>query len=67
MIPVDERVYFEHVQVIGCDIKLESVEKCGDVEHEPISFFFFFKYVSNFGNKSRVYPWAIFSNIAIFS
>jgi hypothetical protein len=27
----------EHVQVIGCDIKLELVEKCRDVEEGPIS------------------------------
>jgi hypothetical protein len=34
---VDTRVHFEHIQVNRCDIELESVEKCRDVENEPVS------------------------------
>jgi hypothetical protein len=34
---VKSRAHFEHVQVIRCDIKRESVEKFRDVQNKPIS------------------------------
>jgi hypothetical protein len=34
---VGARVHSEHVQVARSDIKPEAVEKCRDVENEPIS------------------------------
>jgi hypothetical protein len=34
---IDARLHFKYVQVIRGDIGPESVEKCGDVEYEPIS------------------------------
>jgi hypothetical protein len=40
MVLIDVRVPTDHIIVIRCDIKLKSVEKCGDVEmsqFEPIS------------------------------
>jgi hypothetical protein len=43
MIPLDVEVPFEHVQVIRSNIGPESVEKCRDVQNEPI-----------FGKKLRV-------------
>jgi hypothetical protein len=36
MIPVDARVHLDHVQVIRSNIGPESVEKCRDVQNEPI-------------------------------
>jgi hypothetical protein len=44
MILVDVGVPLEHVQVIRSNIGPESVEKCQDVQNEPIldNFFFFF-------------------------
>jgi hypothetical protein len=33
---VNSKTHSEHVQVIRCDIKLESVEKFRDVQNEPI-------------------------------
>jgi hypothetical protein len=36
MVPVDERVHFEHVQVIRCEIKLGSFERSTDVKSELI-------------------------------
>jgi hypothetical protein len=37
MAPVNLRARYEHVQVIRCDIKWESVEKFRDVQNELIS------------------------------
>jgi hypothetical protein len=34
---LDARVHFKHVQVIRSDIEPELVNKCTDVENEPIS------------------------------
>jgi hypothetical protein len=36
MVMVDVKVHLEHVQVIRFNIGLESVEKCRDVQNEPI-------------------------------
>jgi hypothetical protein len=36
MVTVDVGVHFEHVQVIRSNIGPESVEKCRDVQNEPI-------------------------------
>jgi hypothetical protein len=36
MVPVDEGVHSEHVQAIRSNIGPESVEKCRDVQNEPI-------------------------------
>jgi hypothetical protein len=36
MIIVDVRVHPEHIQVIRSNIGPESVEKCRDVQNEPI-------------------------------
>jgi hypothetical protein len=41
MVLVDLRAPFEHVQVIRSNVGSELVEKCRDVQNEPISFFFF--------------------------
>jgi hypothetical protein len=37
MPPVNSRAHSEHVQLVRCDIKRESVEKFRDVQNEPIS------------------------------
>jgi hypothetical protein len=37
MILVDARAYFEHVQVIRCNIKPGSVKRFRDVENDTIS------------------------------
>jgi hypothetical protein len=37
MIVVEASAHSEHVQVIRCDIRRESVEKFRDVQNEPIS------------------------------
>jgi hypothetical protein len=34
---IDAGIYFEPEPLIRCDIEPESVEKCIDVENEPIS------------------------------
>jgi hypothetical protein len=34
---VDVKGHYEHVKVIRCDIKRESVKKCGGVKNEPVS------------------------------
>jgi hypothetical protein len=34
---INLRAHSEHIQVIRCDIKLESVEKFRDVQNEPVS------------------------------
>jgi hypothetical protein len=36
MVPVDEGVYFEHVQVIRGEIKLGSFERSRDVKNKAI-------------------------------
>jgi hypothetical protein len=36
MVLIDVRVPFEHVQAIRSNIEPESVEKCRDVQNEPI-------------------------------
>jgi hypothetical protein len=36
MVSVDARTHFEHIQVIRSNIGPESVEKCRDVQNEPI-------------------------------
>jgi hypothetical protein len=36
MVLIDVRVPSEHVQVIRSNIRPESVEKCRDVQNEPI-------------------------------
>jgi hypothetical protein len=36
MVLIDVRVHLEHVQVIRSNIGHESVEKCRDVQNEPI-------------------------------
>jgi hypothetical protein len=36
MLLVDVRIYSEHAQVIRSDIGTKSVEKCRDVQNEPI-------------------------------
>jgi hypothetical protein len=37
MASVDEEAHFRHVKVIRCNINPELVEKCRNVENEPIS------------------------------
>jgi hypothetical protein len=48
MSPANSSAQFEHVQVIRCNIGPESVEKCRDVQNEPISF--------NFRKKTKGIP-----------
>jgi hypothetical protein len=48
---VDAEFHFKHFQVIRCNIKTESVEKCRDVENETIS-----------EKLQRVSPWATHLN-----
>jgi hypothetical protein len=49
---IDVRVSLEHVQVIRSNIKPESVEKCWDVQNEPIW--------ANFRKKAKGTPEACF-------
>jgi hypothetical protein len=48
MVLIDVRIHPEHVQVIRSNIGPESVEKCRDVQNEPIS--------SNFRKKAKAIP-----------
>jgi hypothetical protein len=48
MTPVDAKTHFEHFQVIRCDIEPQSVQKCQDVQNEPIR--------ANFRKKARGIP-----------
>jgi hypothetical protein len=63
---LDEAAHFENIQVISCDIKPESVEKCRDVENEPISFFLFLMNEPISGKKRRTAICLIFKHRYIF-
>jgi hypothetical protein len=52
MVPVDVTVPLEHVQVIRSNIEPESVEKCRDVQNEPIW--------ANFRKKAKGIPLGLF-------
>jgi hypothetical protein len=52
MILVDVKVPTKHVQIIRSNIGLESVEKCRDVQNEPI--------LGNFRKKAEGLPQASF-------
>jgi hypothetical protein len=60
MVLVDVKIRPEHVQVIRSNIGPESVEKCRDVQNEPIS--------GNFRKKAEgILLRPVYSNTAIFS
>jgi hypothetical protein len=59
MILVDVSVFPEYFQVTRSNIGPKSVEKCRDVQNEPIS--------DNFRKKAKGSLRPVFSNTAIFS
>jgi hypothetical protein len=58
MVLIDVRILFEHVQAIRSNIGLESVEKCRDVQNEPIS--------GNFRKKAKVHLGSFFKTPLYF-
>jgi hypothetical protein len=58
MVLVDVRVPPEHLQIIKSNIGPESIEKCRDVQNEPIS--------GDFRKKAKGIPSGLFIQIPLY-